>query len=250
MFESLLQQTSDVPLLALVAEGMALIVYLSLSVQMGLKFREKRRRATFFLFMSFLFYIIAISFLFGTKATDFLTNDLFAVADLGINLGYSFSLVGNLFLFYFTLEIFYEEPKEFLRYTLTFANGITFGFLMIFIFQVQSFPFLELPATYIPPHLLIWHVIVSSVGFLILFQQAWKARGAAEESLPRAGFFMISLSALFELLVFVFFFVDRFSGGGFTIWYFMAWLSASLAGICSMTGYLIPRPFRWIVSKL
>ncbi len=249
MLELILQQTSEIPPLALIAEGMALLVYLYLSIQMGLRYRGRKRRATLFLFLSFLFYIIAIAFLFSTKSTDYFTNDLYNLATLGINLGYSASLVGNLFLFYFTLEIFYEEPKELLRYTLTFANGITFGFLMIFIFQVQSFPFLEIPGTYIPPHLLIWHVLVSSVGFIILFRQAWKARGVADESLPKAGFLMISFSALFEILVFVFFFVDRFSGGGYTIWYFIAWLSASLAGIFSMTGYLMPRPFKWLVSK-
>lgn len=249
MLEYISQQTSGgVPVLALIAEGMALTVYAFLMIQLGTKWRQRKRKATFHLFMSFFFYFIAILTLFTTKSTDFLT-DIDQVASLGINLGYAFSLIGNMFLFYFTEDIFYEEPRPYLREFITFGNGITFGFLMIFSFQIQEFPFLEIPGQYIPVHFLIWHVIISSIGFLILLNAAFRSSFSAKEKLPKAGFLMIGISAIFELLVFVFFFVDRFSGGGFTMWYFLGWLSASFAGFFSMTGFLMPNWFKRILGQ-
>jgi hypothetical protein len=249
MIELITQEYSGgVPALALIAEGMALIVYAYLMIRLGTKWYQRRRVATFNLFLSFTFYFIAILTLFSTKSTDFLTGDEL-VADLGINLGYAFSLIGNIFLFYFTENIFYEKPHRYLREFITFGNGITFGFLMIFCFQVQEFPFLQIPTQYIPTHFLIWHVIISSLGFLILLKSAFQSSFNAKEKLPKAGFLMIGFSAIFELLVFVFFFVDRFVGGGFTQWYFLAWLSASLAGLFSMTGFLMPNWFKKILGE-
>ncbi|MFX0182267.1 MAG: hypothetical protein ACFE95_04210 [Candidatus Hodarchaeota archaeon] len=249
MIKIIAQTVSHIPLFALFAEGIALIVYLYLTVRLGTKWRERRSKATFNLFMSFLSYFVAIIFLFSTKSTDYFTGDLYNVSTIGINIGYSFSLLGNVFLYYFTENIFFEEPKRYLRETITFGNGITFGFLMISIFQIQDFPFLEIPGEYIPPHLLIWHVIISSIGFLILLIKAAQSAFQAEARLQRAGFFMITITAIFELVVFVFFFADRFLGGGYTIWYFLAWVSASLAGLFAMIGYLMPNWFRRIFGS-
>ncbi|MHA1973884.1 MAG: hypothetical protein ACTSW1_12880 [Candidatus Hodarchaeales archaeon] len=248
MIELITQTESRVPFLALIAEGMALLVYFYLSIRLGTRYRTKKRGATRNLFLSFFLYFVAISFLFSTKTTDFLTGDLYNVSNLGINLGYAFSALGNMFLFYFTEDIFFEKRKTYMREAITFANGITFGFLMIFIFQVQSIPFLEIPGTYIPPHLLIWHVVVSTIGFMILFVKAFQFTKQSSDRVPKVGFSMIGLSAFFELLVFAFFFADRFLSGGFTSYYFMAWLSASLAGMCSMIGYLMPNWFKKLVS--
>jgi hypothetical protein len=242
---------SEIPLLALLAECLALIVYCYLSIRLGTRWRHHRRDATRNLFLSFFFYFLAIIFLFSTKSTDFLTQDRYNVSNLGINLGYAFSLVGNVFLFYFTEDIFFDEESEipYLKEGITFANGVTFGFLLLFIVQIQELPFLEIPGVYIPPHLLIWHVIISTIGFLILLIKAFQSTLNATTKLQKAGFFSIGLAAIFEILVFVFFFADRFLGGGFTIWYFNAWLSASIAGFCSMVGYLMPNWFRRIFNR-
>ncbi|MHA2028751.1 MAG: hypothetical protein ACW99Q_05125 [Candidatus Kariarchaeaceae archaeon] len=250
MFQNLLglQQTSDVPQLALIAEGSALIVFIFLSLNLFFKWKKNRRDATLNLFMSFLFYVFAVSVLFSTKSLDYFSGGEIDISTMGINLGYAFSIIGNIFLYYFTEDIFYDEETKikYLKEVITFANGITVGFLFIFIFQVQSVPFLELPGEYIPAHLLIWHVLVSTVGFAILLVKAISAARRADNRLSRAGFSMIGLTALFEILVFVFFFLDRFSGGGYTTWYFIAWLSTSLAGLTGMIGYLMPSWFRRI----
>jgi hypothetical protein len=245
---SFIQQVSEVPELALIAEGIALVVFAILSLNLAFKWRATRKSATLNLFLSFLFYFIAVLLLFSTKSTNYLTADEIDVSTLGINLGYAFSLIGNVFLYYFTEDIFFDENSKvkYLREAITFMNGITAGFLMIFTFQVQEAPFLEVPGEYIPPHLLIWHVLVSTFGFLILFVKALQAARQASTRLSRAGFSMITLTAVLEILVFVFFFLDRFSGGGYTYWYFAGWMSASLAGFSSMIGYLMPGWFRRI----
>jgi hypothetical protein len=250
MIQNLLaiQQTSDVPLLALYAEGSALLVFIFLSINLAFKWKNNRRDATLNLFLSFLFYMFAVSLLFSTKALDHFTGGEIDISTVGINLGYAFSIIGNIFLYYFTEDIFYDEETKikYLKEVITFANGITVGFLFIFIFQVQSAPFFELPGEYIPAHLLIWHVLVSTVGFTVLLRKAIGAARRADNRLSRAGFSMIGLTALFEILVFVFFFLDRFSGGGYTSWYFIAWVSTSIAGLTGMIGYLMPSWFRRI----
>ena len=96
MFQNLLsisQQTSDVPQLALFAEGSALIVFIFLSINLALKWRSNRRDATLNLFMSFLFYAVAVGFLFTTKSLDYFTGGEIDVSTMGINLGYVFSLI-------------------------------------------------------------------------------------------------------------------------------------------------------------
>ena len=243
-----IQQTSEVPMLALLAEGIALVVFAYLSLNLAFKWRANRRDATLNLFLSFLFYLLAVMCLFSTKLTNYMTSDAIDASTLGINLGYTFSLIGNIFLYYFTEDIFFDEETriKYLRELVTFANGITSGFLIIFIFQVQELPFVEFPGIYIPPHLLIWHVLVSSFGFVILFWKSTQAIRHADNRLAKAGFFFIGLTAILEILVFVFFFLDRFSGGGYTHWYFVAWMSTSLAGLSGMIGYLMPNWFKRI----
>ena len=243
-----LQQSSDVPQLAIIAEGSALIVFLFLSLNLFFKWKTNRRDATLNLFLSFLFYMLAVCLLFSTKSLDYITEGSIDISTMGINLGYTFSIIGNIFLYYFTEDIFYDEETKikYLKEVITFANGITVGFLFIFIFQVQSLPFLELPGEYIPAHLLIWHVLVSSAGFMILLVKAIGTARRADNRLSRAGFSMIGMTALLEILVFVFFFLDRFAGGGYTSWYFIAWISTSLAGLTGMIGYLMPSWFRRI----
>ena len=238
---------SEVPLLALISEGSALIVYVFLSLRVFPRWRERRARPALNLLLCFVSYVIAISFLFFTKTTNFMTGDLVDISTLGINLGYLFSALGNVFLFYFTENIFYEKRIPYLREFITLANGITLGFLAIFIFQVQTFPFIELPGFYIPPHMLIWHVLVSSLGFAILIYRALKETRLITDKLSKYSFTIIGISGVFEVLVFVFFFADRFMPEGYTIWYFLAWLSASIAGLCSMIGFLRPRWFKRLV---
>ncbi len=244
------QEVSEIPPLALIAEGTALLVYAYLTLNLMSKWRSTRKDATRNLFLSFTLYFVAVLMLFSTKTTNFLTGDEIDISTLGINVGYTFSLLGNVFLYYFTEDIFFDEDSRipYLKDFITLANGVTVGFLLIFIFQLQSAPFLELPGIYIPPHLLIWHVVVSTFGFLILFVKAFQATIRANTRVSRGGFLMISFSAIFEMLVFVFFFADRFAGAGYTIWYFVAWVTASLAGLCSMIGYLMPSWFRRVLG--
>jgi hypothetical protein len=236
--------------MALIAEGTALLVYAFLSWNLSSKWRNTRKNATRNLFLSFTLYFVAVLMLFSTKTTNFLTGDEIDISTLGINVGYAFSLIGNVFLYYFTDDIFFDEEnrKTYLKEFITLANGVTLGFLMVFIFQVQSAPFLEIPGTYISVHLLIWHVLVSTIGFIILFVRAIQSTIKANTRVSRGGFLMISFSAIFEMLVFVFFFLDLFTGAGYTGWYFVAWVSASLAGICSMIGYLMPNWFRRLLG--
>ncbi|MHA1993949.1 MAG: hypothetical protein ACW97Z_05375 [Candidatus Hodarchaeales archaeon] len=244
------QQVSEIPPLALIAEGTALLVYTYLTLKLSSKWRSTRKDATRNLFLSFAFYFLAVLMLFSTKTTNFLSGDQIDISSLGINVGYAFSLLGNIFLYYFTEDIFFDDDNRvtYLKDVITLANGITLGFLMIFIFQLQSAPFLEVPGEYISTHLLIWHVLVSTVGFLILFVKAFQATIKANTRVSRGGFLMISLTAIFEILVFVFFFLDRFSGAGYTYWYFIAWMTASVAGLSSMIGYLMPSWFRRLLG--
>ena len=244
------QQVSDIPPLALIAEGTALLVYTFLTLKLFSKWKSTKKDATRNLFLSFAFYFLAVLTLFSTKSTNFLTGDQLDISTLGINIGYTFSLLGNVFLYYFTEDIFFDEDTRitYLKDIITLANGVTIGFLMIFIFQLQSAPFLELPGAYISQHLLIWHVLVSTVGFIILFRKAFQATRKAPTRVTRGVFFMISVTAILEIFVFVFFFLDQFSGGGYSIWYFVAWLTASIAGLSSMIGYLMPNWFRKLLG--
>ncbi|MFX1506829.1 MAG: hypothetical protein ACFFDC_12065 [Promethearchaeota archaeon] len=248
MFKIIAQVGSAPPIQAVIMEGFVLIVFAYLSLQTGLKFKQSRAIAVRNLFLSFFAYFLAGSTLFSTKAIEYYTGGVVDVSSLGINCGYAFSALGNLFLFYFTLDIFFKEVKPYFREIITLATGVVEGFLIIFIFRTES-PFLEIPGEYLPFQLLLWHGLVSSVIFLILFSRSYSEWKKATRPVPKVGFLMISISAIFELLVFIFFILDSFFPAGYSLFYFLGWTSASLAGCFAMIGYLMPNWFKNLVQS-
>ncbi len=248
MLNTIAQVGSEPPIQAVLMEGIVLLVFTYLSLKTGLKYLQGRVPAVRNLFLSFSSYFFAGLALFTTKAIEHFTQGGIDVSSLGINLGYAFSALGNLFLFYFTLDIFFTEIKPYFRETITIATGITEGFLFIFIFKTQT-PFIEIPGIYIPFQLLFWHVTVSSLIFIILFSRSFTEMRKTTNPVPRAGFLMIALSALFELFVFIFFIIDSLFPAGYSLFYFLGWTSASLAGFCAMIGYLMPDWFKNMVQK-
>jgi len=248
MIEKMAQVGSAPPLQAVLMEGTVLIVFAYLSLRTGLKYKQNRAPAVRNLFLSFNSYFLAGCALFSTKWVEYSTGGVVDVSSLGINCGYAFSALGNLFLFYFTLDIFFKEIKPYFRETITLATGTIEGFLIIFIFQTEA-PFLEIPGVYLPFQLLLWHGIVSTVIFIILFSQSYSEWKKTTSPVPRAGFLMIAVSALFELLVFIFFILDSFFPAGYSLFYFLGWTSASIAGLFAMIGYFMPSWFKNVIQS-
>ncbi|MFX0050155.1 MAG: hypothetical protein ACFE8U_02580 [Candidatus Hermodarchaeota archaeon] len=86
------------------------------------------------------------------------------------------------------------------------------------------------------------------MSFFILLVCALTSSLRSKVKFQRVGFFRIALTAVFELLVFVFLFIDRSLGATFSIFYFAGWLSASIAGFFTMIGYLMPSWFKQIIG--
>ncbi len=248
MKEIIAQVGEEPPLEAVVMEGLVLLVFLYLAVRTGLRYMDRKSAAVKNLFLSFFSYLLAGIALFTTKLIEHSGGGDPDVSSLGINLGYAFSALGNLFLFYFTLHIFIKEEYPYIREIMALATGITEGFLIIFIFTTES-PFYEVPGVYLPFQLLIWHVGVSSLIFSVLFYKAMAEWNKSPNPIARGGFFMIAMSAIFELLVFVFFFIDSFYPDGYSLFYFLGWISASIAGLFAMIGYLMPDWFKTLITR-
>ncbi len=236
------------PIQAVITEGFVLLVFFYLSLRLGLRYKQRRAAATRNLFLSFFSYFLAALVLFMTKSIEHFTKGEEDVSSLGINSGYAFSALGNLFLFYFTLNIFFKEEKPYFREIITLATGIIEGFLLIFIFTTES-PFVEIPGVYFPTHLLIWYGLLASTIFLVLFYKALSEWKNAVNPVPKMGFLIIALCAIFELLVFIFFIFDSFYPAGYSPFYYLAWFSASIAGFFAMIGYLMPGWFKKLIEK-
>ncbi len=248
MLENISQVGSEPPIEAVIMEGVVLLTFFYLSLRTGQRYMKRKAPPVLNLFLSFFFYFLAGVALFTTKSIEHFTEGDIDVSSLGINIGYACSAFGNLFLYYFTLDIFFKEIKPYIREAITLAIGIVVGFLLVFIFTLES-PFVEIPGNYVPLHLLIWHVLVSSFIFVTLFYKAFSEWRKTTEILPKTGFLMIAICAIFELLVFIFFFIDSYSDADYTIYYFLGWISASIAGFFAMIGYLMPDWFKNIINS-
>ncbi|MHA1207971.1 MAG: hypothetical protein ACTSSA_04230 [Candidatus Freyarchaeota archaeon] len=141
--------------------------------------------------------------------------------------------LGNLFLFAFSIEAFLEEKRKWMAlYALVFAPSFA---LTLVSFNVSLNFVLAL--------------VTGLITYIPLAYLSIKAMRMTEQRVYRYGFLMITLTAVFLSLFFVFLFVESALTEGWSIFIPIAWTMGLFAGISAYIGYVLPNWFRKLVGE-
>ena len=98
---------------------------------------------------------------------------------------------------------------------------------------------------------LFYNVII----YFLLFYYAFKESKLTEQKEYRVGFQLIAMGQLANILIFIFFLGDAilllFNPGspGFSIFIYLAWISALIANFLFYLGFILPTWFRNYINK-
>jgi hypothetical protein len=225
------------------------------------KWRERKTKATLFLSIALFSIAIAAFFaftgLFGWLVSWVLNGFSETKSPLyyqfSLPLGYLFVIPYDLFLALFTIWIFLD--KKYKKIIPFFIVGIIIGALLF------------LPTNYwgVDPQVtdptstriiimglfLLYNVIV----YIFLAFYAFRESRRTEDKVYRAGFRVIAMGQIANIIVFVFFLLDSililFNPGspGYSIFIGLAWITAIIASFLFYLGFILPNWFRKIINS-
>ncbi len=236
-------EQNGIPVLALIIEPLVAVGMLILAVSGFMKYREKKRQPTLFLTLSFVFYALAIASSGIGKWLQFFVNvpseDIF-FADGTILIAYCLTAIATVFLMIFVDLVFLEVGPWFVA-LVGIINGITVG-MMITKLNFSSEAYDE------ALNIVIFHALVTLALVLLLAILSFREAQQNKERLPKMGFTFIGLYGLFVSMVFVLFAVDIALGGGYSAFYYLAWVSAGLGSLFGYVGYIMPDWFKKLLK--
>ena len=252
---------------ALVMMAIAIVSVTGVVIRMFIQYQKRKRLAALLIAFSFLFWgLAALSTFIGALLQYIYYNasgpieGAFQYARYGINIGYLFFAITNIFIVYFVSEIF--SQKQVFKYTgkimpilLGILNGVTIGLIIHML--ARSFD----PAsdnywnpTY-PLGQTIYHLAWTLTAFTILLVFSVQARRKATLRWEKAGFSFIITTAVLAELVYVFFTMDlavqeiwaaTFSSG-YTHFNNLGWLTAAIMVMFAYLGFFMPD---WLRDRL
>jgi hypothetical protein len=259
---------------ALAFMAIAIVAVTAVVIRMFIQYYRRKRLAALLIAMSFLFWGLAAIATFIGALLQYINYNSLPVIDnviqypegaiqysrYGINIGYLFSAITNIFIVYFVSEIF--SQKQIFKYTGKIMpilhgliNGVTIGMIIHLI--ARSFnP--ENPEYLNPAYGLgetIYHLAWTMTAFTILLVFSAQARRNASLRWEKAGFSFIIATAVLAQLVYVFFAIDlavqeiwvNTFGSGYTHFNNLGWLTAAIMVILAYFGFFMPN---WLRERL
>ena len=249
-----------VPLAAVITEGATFIVVSFVVAALYYRYFKRRKAAALTLAVAFNFWNLGALGLFLGKLIQYLgeqsiiTNPYYTsigFSDFGINIGYGFSALSNVFIVLFVAVVFTQSPmfrKTGMIVPIIFGamNGVTIGLLIGATFNTWPQPTYSLVPT-------LYHLVLTFISFgaLIFFTRG--PLKAADLRWEKAGFRFIILSGIFGILIYLFFAIDFVLGDfgfieifaeGFTPFYYAAYGMAILMCVFAYLGYVMPEFIR------
>ena len=240
--ENMFEQ-NGIPVLALIVEPLVAVGMTILAINGFMKFKEKKRKPTLYLTLSFVFYALGIASSGIGKWLQFFASvppEEIAYAGGTILIAYCLTAIATVFLIVFVDLVFLEVGPWFVA-SVSIINGITIGMM----FMKLSFTGDPYEAAL---NVVIFHALVTLAYVLLLAILSFREARQNKEKLPKIGFTFIGLYGLFVSMVFILFAVDIALGGGYTAFYYLAWVSAGLGSLCGYAGYIMPDWFKKLVN--
>lgn len=249
-----------VPLAAVITEGIAFLAVSFVVAALYYRYFDRRRVAALALAVAFNFWVLGALCLFLGKLIQYLIENgiitstsytSIGFSDLGINIGYGFSALSNVFIMLFVTVVFSQSPmfrrtKMLIPIIFGAFNGITIGLLIGATFNTWPNPAYTLLPT-------LYHLALTFISFFTLMFLTIQPLRSAELKWEKAGFRFIILSAVFGVLTYLSFALDFVfgSGGlvvlfpeGYTPFYYFAYGAAILMCSCAYLGYVMPNFIR------
>ena len=240
--ENMFEQ-NGIPILALIIEPLVAIGMLILAVSGFMKYSEKKRKPTLYLTLSFVFYSLGIASSGIGKWLQFFANvtpEEISFADGTILIAYCLTAIATVFLMVFVDLVFLEVGPWFIV-SVGIINGITVG-IMITKLNFSSNAYDEALS------IVIFHALVTLALVLLLAILSLREAKQNKERLPKMGFTFIGLYGIFVSMVFILFAVDIALGGGYSAFYYLAWVSAGIGSLFGYVGYIMPDWFKKFIK--
>ncbi len=240
---------------AVITEGIVFVFVTFVVIMLYLRYYSRKKTAALTLAVAFTFWDFAIISLFICRVLAYLKEIGNIVSDidyagLGINLGYGFSALSNIFIFVFVAVVFAQSRffrKSGMLVPLIFGalNGITIGIIVGV--TIGTWPTPEYG--FIPT---IYHLVLTFIAFSTLIIFTIQPLKYATLKWERAGFQFIIISGVFGILIYLSFALDfvfgtnmlNLFGHGYTGFFFLAYVFAILMLSFAYLGYVMPEFIR------
>ncbi len=237
---------NHIPIAGMIIETLVVIAMAYLSARVYFKYRQRKRKSTLYLSLTFFSYAIGVIFSAVFKYVQFFSNAPYTTinwSNFGITIAYIFSSISNCLLFAFINEVFLNWGDT-LPVSFSILNGITIGLIIPHVSTSKDAYSKIIPFVGI-------YVILTLIASLILIVLSFKEAKKSEEKLPKIGFKLIGAYGIALILVFVFFILDAYLGAsveifknGFTVFYYLGWITAIISFLFGYLGYVMPPWFR------
>lgn len=245
----------------MITELLVSIMFYILAIVILNKWRERRTKPTLYLALGLLSISTGIFIAFIGLASWFLSWIFSGLAVtkspfiywFSLPLGYSFVIIYDIFLFLFTIHIFLDEKEK--RVIPIAIIGVV---LIAFLFLPTNYWGLD-PLVTDPPSTRVAiqavFLIFNMVIYILLGYLAIKASRKADERITRIGFQTIAVSQFFNISIFVFFLLDAViillndPSPGYSLFIYLAWIFALVAGFLAYLGYILPKWFRKLFKE-
>ena len=255
-------EQSTLLLRATIMEGIVLTIVTFVVIMLYIRYFRRRRTAALSLAVAFTFWDFAIISLFINRLLEYLKeigsiDSPIGFSDLGVNMGYGFSALSNIFIFVFVAIVFSQSPifrrtGMFLPIIFGTLNAITVGMIIGSTARSLPTPTYDLIPT-------IYHLVLTLISFGTLIGFTIRPLKMATLRWERAGFQFIIASGVFGTLIYISFVLDLILGvdfinvwgHGFTMFFFYAYAFAILMCTCAYLGYVMPNFVRkWFQDEV
>jgi ABC-type cobalamin transport system permease subunit len=244
---------------ATITEGIVLIFVAFIVTMLYIRYANRKKTAALLLAVGFSFWLVAIICLFTFRLMSYLVEigkfvEYFSYSDLGINLGYAFSAISNVFIMFFVSYVFAQSPMfrrtgMFIPFNFAAFNGATIGLLIGSTLRNWPTPDYALGST-------AYHLIMTFIAFSTLIIFAIRPLRRATYRWEKAGFAFIICSGVTGILIYLSFTLDvmlpEFTSieGGYTPFFYLAYVFGILMVIFAYLGYVMPNFVRnWFKEK-
>ncbi|MHA1187038.1 MAG: hypothetical protein ACTSSK_09230 [Candidatus Heimdallarchaeota archaeon] len=259
---------ADTPTIAaLVMMSIAIAVTIAVVTRMFIQYYKRRRNAALMIAVAFTFWgLAAISIFIGALLQYIYYNGTeiiegaFQYYRYGLNIGYAFSALSNIFIIFFVTEIFSQAPffrltKKALPIGHSILNGLTIGLIVNVI--VESFD--PTSVTHYNPvfplGMTFFHLTMCVMAFTALLIYSSGAKRKASLKWEKVGFTFIIWTAITAMMIHVFFVIDVVAqnywetifGSSFTHFNNLAWVTAAIMINLAYIGFFMPN---WLRDRL
>ena len=257
-------------LTAIIMVGIASFAVLFTAFLLFVRFIQRRKAPALTLVMTFFFFglggvSVLVCFILHYVNSPVLAGEI-QWARYGINLGYLFSAISNIFVVFFVSQIYSQSPmfrrtKKAIPISNAILNGITVGLIINAIsISVNIDSLTDVTEYYNPLYPIgqtIFHLVMTLLAFILLQFFSIKYRREATTRWERVGFNFINYYSMSGMLIYVMFALDlvlgdlwpTVFGAGYTIINYFGWGFAVLMAIFGYLGYAMPKGIRNLLKE-